>query len=168
MLCALLLPIRFNSKLIAALWLGVKTNKEFSEEDISLTRQIGNQLSIALSNANLVTELSEMNWGTLQALARMVDAKSAWTAGHSLRVTELAQKVGSKLNLDPKSLEALHRASLLHDIGKVGVPSALLDKSSKLTDEEFQIIRGHPAYRGANHRADKTVQRDHPHYCPAP
>jgi putative nucleotidyltransferase with HDIG domain len=143
--CTLLLPIRFNSKVIAVLWIGVKTNKEFSEEDISVARQIGDQLSIALSNANLVTELSEMSWGTLQALARMVDAKSAWTAGHSLRVTELAQKVGGKLNLDPKSLEALHRASLLHDIGKVGVPSALLDKSSKLTDEEFQIIKGHPA-----------------------
>ena len=144
MLCTLLLPIRFNSKLIAVLWLGAKTNREFSEEDISLARQIGDQLSIALSNANLVTELSEMSWGTLQALARTVDAKSAWTAGHSLRVTEVALRIGGNLNLDSKSLEVLHRASLLHDIGKVGVPSVLLDKSSKLTDEEFRIIKNHP------------------------
>lgn len=89
--------------------------------------------------------LSEMSWGTLQALARTVDAKSAWTAGHSLRVTEWAVKVGGRLNLDSKSLEALRRASLLHDIGKVGVPSALLDKPSKLTDEESRIIQRHPA-----------------------
>jgi len=55
----------------------------------------------------------------------------------------LAIKVGGKLNLDPKSLEALQRGGLLHDIGKVGVPSALLDKPSKLTDEEFDIIKSH-------------------------
>lgn len=145
MLCTLLLPIRFNAKFIAVLWLGAETDSGFSEEDISLARQIGDQLSIALSNANLVTELNQMSWSTLQALARTVDAKSPWTAGHSLRVTDLALKVGGKLKLDPKSLEALHRGSLLHDIGKVGVPSALLDKPSKLTDEEFQVIKSHPA-----------------------
>ncbi len=143
--CTLLLPIRFNAKLVALLWLDAKTNSGFSEEIISSVRQIGDHLSIALSNAELVTELNQMSWSTLQALARTVDAKSTWTAGHSLRVTELALKIGGRLQLEPQSLEALHRGALLHDIGKVGVPSALLDKPSKLTDEEFQIVQKHPA-----------------------
>jgi putative nucleotidyltransferase with HDIG domain len=142
-ICTLLLPIRFDEKLIAVLCLGSMKDNGFSEDEISMARQIGDQLSIALSNANLVTELSEMSWGTLQALARTVDAKSAWTAGHTLRVTDLVLKVGGKLNLDPKSLEVLKRGSLLHDIGKIGVPSALLNKSSKLTDEEVKIINRH-------------------------
>lgn len=145
MLYTLLLPIRFNSKLMAVLLIGIKTSRKFSEDDISLAHQIRDQLSIALSNANLVTELSEMGWGTLQALARTVDAKSAWTAGHSLRVADLALKIGGRLKLDPKSIEELHRASLLHDIGKVGIPSALLNKPCELTDEERQIVKSHPA-----------------------
>ena len=141
----LLLPIRFKARLMALLWLGAQTNQVFSEEDIASVRQIGDHLSIALSNAELVTELNQMSWSTLQALARAVDAKSAWTAGHSLRVTELALKIGGRLKLDHPSLEALHRGALLHDVGKVGVPSALLDKPGKLTEEEFQVVQKHPA-----------------------
>jgi putative nucleotidyltransferase with HDIG domain len=85
-----------------------------------------------------------MNWGALQALARAVDAKSAWTAGHSERVTELALKIGKTLNLNSDSLEKLQRGAFLHDIGKIGVPLAVLDKPAKLSDEEFGLIKRHP------------------------
>jgi putative nucleotidyltransferase with HDIG domain len=85
-----------------------------------------------------------MNWGALQALARAVDAKSAWTAGHSERVTELALKIGKVLNLHSDSLEKLQRGAFLHDIGKIGVPVAVLDKPAKLSDEEFGLIKRHP------------------------
>jgi putative nucleotidyltransferase with HDIG domain len=92
----------------------------------------------------LIAELQEMNWGALQALARAVDAKSAWTAGHSERVAELALKMGKSLNLNSNSIENLQRAAFLHDIGKIGVPLAVLDKPSKLSDEEFHLIKRHP------------------------
>jgi putative nucleotidyltransferase with HDIG domain len=85
-----------------------------------------------------------MNWGALQALARAVDAKSAWTAGHSERVAELALKIGKSLNLNSNSIENLQRAAFLHDIGKIGVPLAVLDKPSKLSEEEFHLIKRHP------------------------
>jgi putative nucleotidyltransferase with HDIG domain len=76
-------------------------------------------------------------------LARAIDAKSAWTAGHSERVTNLALKIGHAMDLPAKSLEILHRGGLLHDIGKIGTPLTVLDKPGKLEPEEMQIMRDH-------------------------
>jgi putative nucleotidyltransferase with HDIG domain len=137
-------PIRVKTKLAAVLWLGIKTDEHPNAEEVKLLRQLGDQIAVALSNSSLLAEQKEMNWGTLQALARTVDAKSPWTAGHSQRVTEMALKIGYALKLEPESIENLHRAALLHDIGKVGVPSAILDKPSKLNDDEYRIIKRHP------------------------
>jgi putative nucleotidyltransferase with HDIG domain len=102
-------------------------------------------MAVALSNAALIEELDNLNWGTLKALARTVDAKSSWTAGHSTRVTNMALKIGSALGLSPKKLDDLHRAALLHDIGKVGIPVAILDKPGALDDEEYDMIKKHPS-----------------------
>ncbi len=88
-------------------------------------------------------ELDHLNWGTLQALARTIDAKSHWTAGHSERVTALALAVGRRLGLSDEHLDHLHRGGLLHDIGKIGVPASVLDKPGELTPLERQIMRDH-------------------------
>lgn len=87
--------------------------------------------------------LEQLDLGTLTALARAIDAKSAWTAGHSERVTNLALKMGHAMGLPASSLEILHRGGLLHDIGKIGTPLTVLDKAGKLEPEEMQIMRDH-------------------------
>ena len=140
----LIFPVWVKKKLAAILWLAGSQSEQFATEDITLARQLADHIAVALSNSNLIAELREMNWGALQALARAVDAKSAWTAGHSERVTELALKIGKVLNFDSDSLEKLQRAAFLHDIGKIGVPVAVLDKPARLTDEEFGLIKRHP------------------------
>ncbi len=89
-------------------------------------------------------DLDKLNWGTLTALARTIDAKSSWTAGHSERVTQLALKMGRVLGHNENELAALHRAALLHDIGKIATPQAILDKPGKLTDEEYRTVCKHP------------------------
>lgn len=88
--------------------------------------------------------LDRLNWGTLTALARAIDAKSPWTAGHSERVTEYALKLGRRFKLTQEELDNLHRAGLLHDIGKIATPAQILDKPGKLTQEEYQSICKHP------------------------
>jgi len=93
-------------------------------------------------------ELNRLNWGTLNALARAIDAKSPWTAGHSGRVTQLALTIGRALKLDDDELADLHRAALLHDIGKIAIPAEILDKPGRLTKDEYDIICEHPK-RGA-------------------
>ncbi len=88
--------------------------------------------------------LQEMSWGALMALSRMVDAKSPWTAGHSIRVSNLALAVAMIMQLPPDQIDNIKRAGLLHDLGKIGIPVDVLDKSSQLSDEEFSQIRTHP------------------------
>jgi putative nucleotidyltransferase with HDIG domain len=100
-------------------------------------------MAVALSNANLINELHQLNLGTLTALARAIDAKSPWTAGHSERVTKLALKIAQVLGFAPKELDLLHRGALLHDTGKVGIPGEILDKPGKLTDEEMGLMKKH-------------------------
>lgn len=90
-------------------------------------------------------ELKAMNVGTLEALARAIDAKSPWTAGHSQRVTALGVRIGREMGMSPDTLEHLHWGGLLHDLGKLGIPSRILDKPAPLTDEEFAIMKSHPA-----------------------
>jgi HD-GYP domain-containing protein (c-di-GMP phosphodiesterase class II) len=140
----LILPIFLDNTLKAVISIGRDQPKSYTEEDIVQARQMADQMAVALSNANLIKELDELNLGTLKALARTVDAKSAWTAGHSERVTDMALEIGAVLNLTPKELDNLHRGSLLHDIGKIGVPVSILDKSGKLDHDEYQVVKTHP------------------------
>lgn len=140
----LILPIFLNEKLSAVIAIGRLQVKVYSEEDITRARQMADQVAVALSNTSLIKELDQLNWGTLKALARTVDAKSSWTAGHSERVTDVALEIGAVLGLTPKKLDNLHRGALLHDIGKIGVPVAVLDKPGKLDDEEYRMVKMHP------------------------
>lgn len=108
-------------------------------------RQIANQLAVALDDVRLVKELEETSWGALVALARAIDAKSQWTAGHSERVTGMALALAREMGFGKADLDILHRGGLLHDVGKIGVPNAILDKHGKLSEDEMESIRQHPS-----------------------
>jgi HAMP domain-containing protein len=139
----LALPMFVADKLSGLIVLGYLDPTQTNEEDAVQARQLADQVAVAISNARLIEELDELNWGTLYALARAIDAKSHWTAGHSERVTELALRIGQTLGLNQKQLDDLHRGGLLHDLGKIGIPPEILDKAGKLTDEEYQLMREH-------------------------
>ena len=139
----LALPIFLKQKLSGLIALGYRERPELSEEDLVQARQLADQVAVALSNARLIEELDQFNWGALAALAQTVDAKSPWTAGHSQRVTRFSLRVGRKMGLPAEQIDVLHRGGLLHDIGKIGVPADILDKPASLTDEEMQTMRDH-------------------------
>jgi putative nucleotidyltransferase with HDIG domain len=155
----LVLPIFLNEKLSGIITIGYAgspahgsdetkaASTEFGET-VSQARQLADQVAVALSNAHLIEELDRLNWGTLTALARAVDAKSPWTAGHSERVTNLALEIGQVLGLAPKDLDVLRRAALLHDVGKIGIPMAILDKPKKLSEEECELMKQHTRMGG--------------------
>ena len=71
----------------------------------------------------------------IDSLAAALDAKDYYTAGHSTRVGDMSYLLGKFLNLDSRKLEILHIAGHLHDIGKIGIPDSILNKSGKLTNE---------------------------------
>jgi putative two-component system response regulator len=79
------------------------------------------------------------------AFARAVDAKSPYTQGHAERVTAYALMIAERMGLDSREKAILRHGSLLHDVGKICIPDAILDKPGKLTSEEVAIIEQHPA-----------------------
>ncbi|MFB3884154.1 MAG: HD domain-containing phosphohydrolase [Thermodesulfobacteriota bacterium] len=139
----LVLPIFIKDKMAGIIHLGYLIPPVLIQDDLDQVRRLADQMAVALSNASLIKELNQLNLGTLIAFARTIDAKSPWTAGHSERVTNLALEIGKTLGLSPKQLDVLHRGGLLHDAGKIGIPAEILDKPTRLTDEESRIMREH-------------------------
>jgi putative two-component system response regulator len=78
------------------------------------------------------------------SLANVIEAKDAYTDGHTRRVSALSLAIGKKLNLNQDELDTLEIVGIIHDVGKVAIPEQILNKPGKLTDEEFDIIKKHP------------------------
>lgn len=99
-------------------------------------------------NEKLVGDLKELLFNTVSAISNALEAKDSYTFGHSTRVTYYSIEIGRAVGLDEQQLSYLEFAGLLHDIGKIGVPELILNKPSRLTDEEFSIINRHPLRGG--------------------
>ena len=91
-------------------------------------------------------------------LARAVEAKDSYTAGHIERVSDLAVAIGRMLGVGDNDCSVLHRGGVLHDIGKIGVPDSILNKPGTLTPEEFEEIRKHPNVGEEICKSLKTLQ----------
>lgn len=140
----ILFPVWVSEKLFALLSVVCDPEAGPAEDTLLLVRQVADHLAVAWSNVNLIQDLRRLTTGSMHALARAVDAKSPWTAGHSVRVMRIAMGIGRHMGLLPERLDRLEQAALLHDIGKIGVSSKILDKAGRLTDEEFDAIKRHP------------------------
>jgi putative nucleotidyltransferase with HDIG domain len=81
---------------------------------------------------------------TIRALAEAIDAKDAYTRGHSERVAVYAARIARKMKLETPLIERVYFAGLLHDVGKIGIPDAIIAKPDRLNDEEYQEIKKHP------------------------
>jgi HD-GYP domain-containing protein (c-di-GMP phosphodiesterase class II) len=92
-----------------------------------------------------VNELIEKaHFETIMALSEALDAKDSYTAGHSRRVMQYSARIAWRMGMAEKEFEQLKKSALLHDLGKIGVPDAILRKRDALSGEEFDVIRAHP------------------------
>lgn len=99
---------------------------------------------MADSIEELFDEQEEAHIQMLQSLAKALEAKDAYTAGHSERVASYSVKLGKQIKLPPRQLQLLEQGALLHDLGKIGVADAILNKPSRLNEHEYEIIKTHP------------------------
>ncbi len=88
-------------------------------------------------------EMKQMTMQTIMTIANTIDAKDEYTRGHSRRVAEYAAAIARQMHLPPEQVEDIHSIGLLHDIGKIGIPDAVLNKPGKLTIEEYQLMKSH-------------------------
>lgn len=119
-----------------------------TEADAALVEAIASSLGVALHRAHLLADLEGAFSSTLAALAITVEAKDSYTACHGEDVAELAARVAQRLSLSDAEVRDVRYAAILHDIGKVPVPSEILQKPGPLTDEEWVVMRGHAAAGG--------------------
>src|SRR5687768_3161637 len=117
----------------------------FTDEDVEFMESIAASAAIAVQNAYLVEQTKEMFTSTVQVLATTLDRRNPDTAGHSQRVALSAEILAKRIGLTPLEVEKIRIAGLLHDVGKIGVPEAVLNKNGKLDDDEFAQIRQHAA-----------------------
>ena len=152
-------PVFLKTRLHALLVVADPSITALPKPDLATMRNVADRLAAACSNANLIRNLRQLTIGAMHALARAADAKSSWTAGHSVRVQQISLNIAREMHLSTDGVERLRYGALLHDIGKLNIDGGLLDKPGKLTDEEFAIIREHPA-KGNDILAPIGVLRD--------
>lgn len=133
-----------HERIIGGLTVLNKNSGAFTSDDAQVLQIIANQLSYLLRITSLYEESNQLYIDTIKALVTAVDAKDAYTQGHSSRVSDLSVAIAMEMGLDDKVLHDVLIGGLIHDIGKIGIPDSILNKSGKLTDLEFEVMKKHP------------------------
>jgi diguanylate cyclase (GGDEF)-like protein len=144
-------PLLYGARAIGVIVISKLGLNQFDESDVRLLEVLAGHASVAIENARLLETvrkkadgLEEDFFSTVEALANALEARDAETSSHARAITDLAIAVGCELEFDPTRLKRLELGALLHDIGKIGVPSEILGKEGPLTPEEYRIVQQHP------------------------
>jgi HD-GYP domain-containing protein (c-di-GMP phosphodiesterase class II) len=151
-------PLQRQDEVLGCLFGLDKRGGDFDSVDAKLLNAIANESAIYLENAILFDDVRELMMGVLRSLTSAVDAKDAYTCGHSERVAMLSRRLAVEMSLPEEHVQRIYMAGIIHDVGKIGVPEAVLHKTGKLTAEEFEQMKKHPQI-GARILADiKQIQ----------
>ena len=141
----LAVPLRGDGSRLGILLAGDKMDASaITSVDSKLCDSLAGTLAIFLRNTILFADTQSMFLGALRALTAAIDAKDSYTHGHSERVALLARMLARAAGLDVATCERVFLSGLVHDVGKIGVPEAVLSKPGDLTEEEFDQIKKHP------------------------
>ena len=139
------LPLRSETRLFGIFYaINHIDDGDFTSEDVQLLRAVADRITAALQNQHLYDDLADLLMGLLHALVNSVDAKDTYTLGHSERVAEYSRALAQATDMSRIERERVYLAGLLHDVGKIGVPDAILVKPGRLTKEEFDALKKHP------------------------
>ncbi|MEW5803991.1 MAG: HD domain-containing phosphohydrolase [bacterium] len=140
----LYVPLHAKDRIIGVIGMIDKQSKTpFTLDDLELLTTIASEAAVAIENFNLYSDLKKSYFDTIRALVNAIEAKDPYTYGHSERVTELSLLIAKELGLPEKSLEIIRHASILHDVGKIGVSLNILHKDMTLSPDEVAIVREH-------------------------
>jgi len=121
----------------------------FNEGDLELISILATQAATAIENSRLFSDLNSLYLGVMQFIVALTEARDVYLRGHTQRVTKWCLRLGRALGMGKGELTTLKYAATLHDIGKLAISEAILNKPAKLTPQEFEVIKTHPAV-GAN------------------
>lgn len=138
---------RISSATLQSGWIllcNLPDGREFGKVEGTLLQSIAMLLGTHRQNRLLYHELENLLLQFVSSLVSTLDAKDPYTRGHSERVASIAKRLGQELGLPERDLKDIYQAGLLHDIGKIGVNDAILQKQGSLTAEEFDEVKKHP------------------------
>lgn len=165
------IPLKIGDRIIGYFELGSLDEAAFSDNDRRVLQVLASHAAIAIENARLFEDTQQTYYETIRSLAQALEARDAYTQGHSERVTKYALRTAEQMGLDEDSRKVIRYAGLLHDIGKIGISDTILHKRLKLTEEDWRAIRNHPLFGDSIlgplkflHDAQKIVLRHHERY----
>jgi HD-GYP domain-containing protein (c-di-GMP phosphodiesterase class II) len=139
------IPICFKGNLVGILILGEKRSSQpYEKDDLVILSALSNQTAVAVENARLYEELQSAFVETTVALANAIDIRDNYTNVHSQQIADWASKTAKLLGCKPQEIDDIYWGGLLHDIGKIGIPDAILNKAARLDSSEWEVIHRHP------------------------
>jgi HD-GYP domain-containing protein (c-di-GMP phosphodiesterase class II) len=137
-------PLQRGNGVVGCFFALDKVRGDFDSVDSKLLASIANESAVFVENAMLFGNLHALMMGLLHSLTSAIDAKDAYTSGHSERVALLSRYLATQVGLPDPEVERIYMAGLLHDVGKIGVGESVLQKTGRLTPEEYELMKRHP------------------------
>ena len=137
-------PMRTSESILGVVYVDSQSAHEFNETELELLAAIGNQAGIALHRAHLLADMERLSIDVVRAIAATIDAKDGYTHRHSERVAAIGVLIARELGLSARERHIVELSSLLHDVGKIGIPDAILQKPGRLSEEEYTEVCKHP------------------------
>ena len=152
-LCA---PVWVGDELWGAINVEEVAADAFDEDDARLLQTVADQLGSALRSALLYEQLDRAYLGTAEALATALEAKDSYTAHHAHSIVQWAEAVGREFGMDEAALRDLRYGAVFHDIGKIAIPEAILNKQGPLDDDERAIMERHTSSASRSSRRSSS------------
>jgi PAS domain S-box-containing protein/putative nucleotidyltransferase with HDIG domain len=140
---AVAIPIVLDDTVLAALTVGYREPRQFSQEEIATLMRIAAQAAIAVGNARQRESLERVLDETAMALSDVIESRDAYTGGHCQRLAVYSKTIAEALGLGRREVEIIRFGAALHDVGKIVVPDGILNKPGSLTREEYEVIKRH-------------------------
>jgi putative nucleotidyltransferase with HDIG domain len=140
----LFIPLNTKGELVGFIVVGSKRSTQaYTHDDEVTLSTLANQTAVIIENARLYEDLEATFVQTVVTLANAIDMRDTYTSSHSQRIAEWAAEIARLLGCTTQDVQAIYWGGLLHDIGKIGIPDAVLRKSGELDESEWKIIREH-------------------------
>jgi putative nucleotidyltransferase with HDIG domain len=138
-------PLILERREIGLLTIYLGERSEVSSHVLAIASMVAGVTAAAVQNSDLLERMEKNYFSTVEALTAAIEAKDPYARGHSKRVTQFAMVLAERFGLSDTDIRNLKYGAALHDIGKIGIRGHILNKKGRLTREEYEIIKQHPA-----------------------
>ena len=141
----IIVPLSHKERTIGVVVIVFEEDQNFiRQQTLKLLYILAGFFSLALQNAYLFNDLKRSYFDTIRGVTNSIEARDPYTRGHSHRVGQIAKAIAEELGWSDDEIELIDWGGMLHDVGKIGINDAILNKPGKLEDEEYEAIKLHP------------------------